>query len=96
MEKSRKRLKTCNSLADGALGDAKNQQALIPAVKAWITSSTTDSKAWKDIWGSGQGIGLIEDAPTVESLVERIRSEQATIISNRNLSIGTIEAPLLD
>lgn len=25
MEKSRKRLKTCNSLADGALGDAKNQ-----------------------------------------------------------------------
>ena len=35
----------------------------------------TDSKAWKDIWGSGQGIGLIEDAPTVEELVERLKSE---------------------
>jgi len=39
------------------------------------SGGNTDSKAWKDIWGSGQGIGLIEDAPTVESLVERIRSE---------------------
>ena len=28
--------------------------------------------------------------------VERIRSDQATIISNSNLSIGTIEAPLFD
>ena len=37
------------------------------------SGGNTDSKAWKDIWGSGQGIGLIEDAPTVESLVERIR-----------------------
>ncbi len=44
------------------------------------SGGNTDSKAWKDIWGSGQGIGLIEDAPTVESLVERIRAEfnQAT------------------
>ena len=39
------------------------------------SGGNTDSKAWKDIWGSGQGIGLIEDAPTVESLVERIRAE---------------------
>ena len=39
------------------------------------SGGNTDSKAWKDIWGSGQGIGLIEDAPTVESLVERIRTE---------------------
>ena len=28
--------------------------------------------------------------------VERIRSEKPTIISNPHLSIGTIEAPLLD
>ena len=39
------------------------------------SGGNTDSKAWKDIWGSGQGIGLIEDAPTVEDLVSRIRSE---------------------
>ena len=39
------------------------------------SGGNTDSKAWKDIWGSGQGIGLIEDAPTVEELVERLKIE---------------------
>ena len=39
------------------------------------SGGNTDSKAWKDIWGSGQGIGLMEDAPTVEELVDRLKSE---------------------
>jgi nitronate monooxygenase len=32
-------------------------------------------KAWRDIWGSGQGIGQITDAPPVAELVERLRCE---------------------
>ena len=48
------------------------------------SGGNTDSKAWKDIWGSGQGIGLIEDAPTVESLVERIRAEFSDATSEFN------------
>jgi nitronate monooxygenase len=32
-------------------------------------------KAWKDIWGSGQGIGQIKDAPSVAELVSRLRAE---------------------
>ena len=48
------------------------------------SGGNTDSKAWKDIWGSGQGIGLIEDAPTVESLVERIRTEFSEATSEFN------------
>ena len=39
------------------------------------SGGNTDSKAWKDIWGSGQGIGLIEDSPSVEELVGRLKSE---------------------
>ena len=39
------------------------------------SGGNTDSKAWKDIWGSGQGIGLIEDSPSVEELVKRLESE---------------------
>ena len=35
----------------------------------------TDAKAWKDIWGSGQGIGGIVDSPPVQELVNRIQSE---------------------
>ena len=33
------------------------------------------SKAWRDIWGSGQGIGQIADAPPVAELVERLKFE---------------------
>jgi len=54
------------------------------------SGGNTDSKAWKDIWGSGQGIGLIEDAPTVESLVKRIRAEfnEATSEFNNKAKIS--------
>ena len=54
------------------------------------SGGNTDSKAWKDICGSGQGIGLIEDAPTVESLVERIRAEfnEATSEFNNKAKIS--------
>ena len=48
------------------------------------SGGNTDSKAWKDIWGSGQGIGLIEDAPTVEELVDRLKSEFAEALSEFN------------
>ena len=39
------------------------------------SGGNTKSKAWKVIWGSGQGIGLIEDSPSVEELVGRIKDE---------------------
>ena len=48
------------------------------------SGGNTDSKAWKDIWGSGQGIGLIEDAPTVEELVDRLKSELTEASSEFN------------
>ena len=37
------------------------------------SGGNTKSKAWKDIWGSGQCIGLIEDSPSVGELVGRIK-----------------------
>lgn len=41
-------------------------------------SSSGDAKAWRDIWGSGQGIGAIAAAGTVAELVARLRSEYLT------------------
>jgi nitronate monooxygenase len=32
-------------------------------------------KAWKDIWGAGQGVGNITDAPPVAELVDRLERE---------------------
>ena len=39
------------------------------------SGGNTDAKAWKDIWGSGQGIGSIQDAPSASELVSRLTEE---------------------
>ncbi len=33
------------------------------------------AKAWKDIWGAGQGVGSIHDVPTVAALISRLKDE---------------------
>ncbi len=48
------------------------------------SGGNTDAKAWKDIWGSGQGIGSIKDSPSVQDLVSRIREEYDDAISYLN------------
>jgi nitronate monooxygenase len=35
------------------------------------------AKAWRDIWGAGQGVGLMQDVPSVAELVERLKAEYA-------------------
>jgi nitronate monooxygenase len=39
------------------------------------SGGNTKQKAWRDIWGAGQGVGQIADAPTVEELVSRLDAE---------------------
>lgn len=39
------------------------------------SGGNTDKKAWRDIWGAGQGVGQIGDIPTVAELVDRLESE---------------------
>ena len=41
------------------------------------SGGNTKVKAWRDIWGSGQGIGQIADAPPVAELVYRLKAEFA-------------------
>lgn len=33
------------------------------------------AKAWRDIWGAGQGVGLMKDAPSVAEVVQRLEAE---------------------
>src|SRR5699024_8372942 len=39
------------------------------------SAKASGSKAWKDIWGSGQGIGSLNEATTVCGLVDRFEAE---------------------
>ena len=40
-----------------------------------VSSSQDKNKAWKDIWSAGQGVGLIKNIESVESIVKELESE---------------------
>jgi nitronate monooxygenase len=39
------------------------------------SGGNTDKKAWKDIWGAGQGVGQVKSAPTVAELVDELKAD---------------------
>ena len=48
-----------------------------PQAFAKLSQANKDSgaKAWKDIWGAGQGVGLVGDIPSVAQIVDRLELE---------------------
>ncbi len=36
------------------------------------SGGNTDAKAWKDIWGAGQGVGSVDSAPSVSEIVDEM------------------------
>ena len=43
--------------------------------KSKMSFNSGTAKAWRDIWGAGQGVGLMHDVPTTAELVARLRTE---------------------
>ena len=41
------------------------------------SGGNTDAKAWKDIWGAGQGVGSVSSAPPVAEIVAQMKEEYA-------------------
>ena len=41
------------------------------------SGSSAKAKAWRDIWGAGQGVGNIGDVPPAGELIERMKAEYA-------------------
>jgi len=46
----------------------------------------SNTKAWKDIWGAGQGVGLIDSIPSVDQIVSQIENEYLLARKRLNLS----------
>ncbi|MBA4046323.1 MAG: nitronate monooxygenase, partial [Erythrobacter sp.] len=55
--------------------DPDNLPVSDPSKMNFGSGGNTKAKAWKDIWGSGQGIGTIKEVGTVEDLVARFERE---------------------
>jgi nitronate monooxygenase len=65
---------------------------LAPVDKSSMNFGSGRTKAWKDIWGAGQGVGNIDDVPPVRELVARLRKEYDTA---RARVLGTQSAEAL-
>ena len=55
--------------------DPDNLPEADPSVMNFGSGGNTDAKAWKDIWGSGQGIGAIKDILPAGELVARFKRQ---------------------
>lgn len=55
--------------------DPQNLPAADKSKMNFGSGGNTSAKAWKDIWGCGQGIGLISDAPPVADVIARLKRE---------------------
>ncbi|NQZ46264.1 MAG: nitronate monooxygenase, partial [Erythrobacter sp.] len=55
--------------------DPDNLPTSDPSKMNFGSGGNTKAKAWKDIWGSGQGIGAVKSVGTVEDMVTRFERE---------------------
>jgi nitronate monooxygenase len=55
--------------------DPDNLPQSDPSKMNFGSGGNTKAKAWKDIWGSGQGVGAVKSVGTVEDMVARIEQE---------------------
>ena len=62
------------SLANAGF-DPDNLPTSDPSKMDFGAEGMEKKKAWKDIWGCGQGIGAIKDVLSTEGLVNRLKQE---------------------
>ena len=62
-----------------------------PTKMNFASGGNMEAKAWRDIWGCGQGIGAIHDAPPVAEVVARLAKEfeQARSDLESRISVST-------
>lgn len=46
-----------------------------PSAMDFGSGGGSDAKAWRDIWGAGQGVGAVKEIVSTRELVERLRAE---------------------
>lgn len=73
------------SIVDAGL-DPDNLPVSDPTQMNFGSGGNTDAKAWKDIWGSGQGIGAIKKIGPAGDYVEKLRTEYEAAKARLNLS----------
>ncbi|NBU27239.1 MAG: nitronate monooxygenase, partial [Caulobacteraceae bacterium] len=55
--------------------DPDNLPQSDPSKMNFGSGGNQEAKAWRDIWGCGQGIGAVKDIPTAGQMVDRLSAE---------------------
>ena len=64
--------------------DPDNLPVSDPSKMNFGSGGNTDAKAWKDIWGCGQGIGAVKSVVSTAELVDRLKREYAEALARVN------------
>jgi nitronate monooxygenase len=64
-----------NYLKKSIINAGLDPEALPESDKSKMSFGSGSAKAWRDIWGAGQGVGLMDDVPTVAEMVARLKAE---------------------
>jgi len=62
--------------------DPKNLPEADKTTMNFGSGGNTDAKAWKDIWGAGQGVGSVHASPPVAVVVDELTSEYQEACQN--------------
>uniref|UniRef100_B0T9K4 2-nitropropane dioxygenase NPD n=1 Tax=Caulobacter sp. (strain K31) TaxID=366602 RepID=B0T9K4_CAUSK len=65
-----------------------------PSAMDFGSGGNTDAKAWRDIWGSGQGIGAVRAVTPTATLVARLTDEYAAAKAGLTLAAPALEPAL--
>lgn len=64
-----------NYLKPSLIAAGLDPDELISAKGGTMSFGSSHVRAWRDIWGAGQGVGTVADAPPVAAVIERLRVE---------------------
>ncbi len=72
--------------------DPDNLPESDPSKMQFGSGGSGKSKAWRDIWGCGQGIGTLHDIPTAGELVERLTRQYDAARARLGLAVPARQA----
>jgi nitronate monooxygenase len=79
-----------NYLKPSIAAQGLDPDALPEADKARMTFGSNRVRPWKDIWGAGQGVGSIADAPPTAEVIQRLKADYAA--ARVALTVGATHA----
>ncbi|MEP2235338.1 MAG: nitronate monooxygenase family protein [Alteripontixanthobacter sp.] len=72
--------------------DPDNLPTSDPSKMNFGSGGNSKAKAWKDIWGSGQGIGMVDEVEPVKTRVARLETEYHAAKDALLAKLGTLAA----